>query len=236
MRTGIFAVVALSLLMPAGQRIEGQAGPSQTQNPPPQSKPSDQQKPKPSDQSNPFPEDTNSVPVMPSGNAPADEAPAGTANVPAPTADSDPVRSPDDPTEASGSSDSSSSDFAGMDRLLPPPDTDTAGKKGRGAQPEPDHQESAKEDENVGNYYLNEHNWRAALSRFESAAVLDPENPDVYWGMGEAQRHLGQFGAAKASYLKLIDYDPDSKHGKEAQRLLKDPELANAPTVSAAKP
>jgi hypothetical protein len=54
--------------------------------------------------------------------------------------------------------------------------------------------------------------------------------------MAEAQRHLGNFTAAKANYLKLIDYDPDSKHGKEARKMLKDPELANAPVASAAKP
>ena len=117
---------------------------------------------------------------------------------------------------------------------MPPPDTDInaqRNKKGRGAPP-PEHQETAAEDEKVGNYYLDEKNWRAALSRFESALVLDPENPDVYWGMAEAQRHLGKFAEAKASYEKLVEYDPDSKHGKEAKKILKSPELANAPTAS----
>ena len=50
--------------------------------------------------------------------------------------------------------------------------------------------ETAKEDEDVGGLYLSQKNWRAAQSRFESAVVLDPENPDVYWGLAEAQRHL----------------------------------------------
>jgi tetratricopeptide (TPR) repeat protein len=66
--------------------------------------------------------------------------------------------------------------------------------------------------------------------------VLDPENPEVYWGLAEAQRHIGKFTEAKASYQKLLDYDPDSKHGKEARKILKSPELANAPTASASKP
>jgi len=87
-----------------------------------------------------------------------------------------------------------------------------------------------------GSYYLSTKHWKAALSRFESAVVLDPENPEVYWGLGEAQRHLGKFAEARASYEKLVEYDPDSKHGKEAKKLLKDPELANAPSVSASKP
>jgi tetratricopeptide (TPR) repeat protein len=66
--------------------------------------------------------------------------------------------------------------------------------------------------------------------------VLDPENPEVYWGLGEAQRHLGQLTEAKANYEKLVEYDPDSKHGKDARKMLKEPELANAPTAAKAKP
>jgi TolA-binding protein len=66
--------------------------------------------------------------------------------------------------------------------------------------------------------------------------VLDPENPEVYWGLGEAQRHLGKFAEARASYQKLVEYDPDCKHAKEAKKILKEPEMANAPTASATKP
>jgi tetratricopeptide (TPR) repeat protein len=232
----IFAALTLTCYLGMGVAFnaQGQA---------PQTRPSDPQKPatpasKPPADANPFPEDTNSVPVMPSSSAPADVPAAGAGDVHAPAQDGDPVRSPDDPMEGSSDSgDSSSSSFAGIDKVLPPAaDNDTRGKKGRNGQEEPEHQESAKEDENVGNYYLGEHNWKAALSRFESAVVLDPENPDVYWGLAEAQHHLGKLADAKANYLKVIDYDPDSKHGKDARKMLKDPDLANAPSVSASKP
>ncbi len=166
------------------------------------------------------------TPDVPSGSAAASDLPKG---------DVDPVRSPDDPiSDSSTSAQGFSSSTTGMDRVLPPPDTDLSG--GNKNHPAPEHQETAAEDENVGSYYLDQKNWKAALSRFESAAVLDPENPEVYWGLGEAQRHLGKLAEAKASYQKLVDYDPDSKHGKEARKLLKDPELANAPTASASKP
>jgi tetratricopeptide (TPR) repeat protein len=80
----------------------------------------------------------------------------------------------------------------------------------------------------VGKYYLDNKNWKAALSRFESALVLDPDNPDVYWGLAESQRHLGNFADARANYQKVVDYDPDSRHGKDARKALKDPEIANA--------
>jgi hypothetical protein len=203
-----------------------------------QSKPSDKQKtpPQPPSQSNPFPEDTTTVPLMPNGNSPATpDVPSSSASATdLPKGDVDPVRSPDDPmTDSSTDAQGFSSSTTGMDRVLAPPDTDSSGRGNNKNHPAPEHQETAAEDETVGSYYLDQKNWRAALSRFESAVVLDPENPEVYWGLGEAQRHLGKFTEAKASYEKLVEYDPDSKHGKEARKLLKDPELANA---SAAKP
>jgi len=42
----------------------------------------------------------------------------------------------------------------------------------------------------VGGYYLEKKNWKAAQSRFESAMVLSPDDPGVYWGLAEAARHL----------------------------------------------
>jgi tetratricopeptide (TPR) repeat protein len=174
---------------------------------------------------------------MPNGSAPATPGDPSRGAPPSdlPRADADPVRSPDDPIDSSTDAQGFSSSTTGMDRVLPPPDTDSTGRNNKN-HPAPEHQETAAEDESVGSYYLDQKNWKAALSRFESAVVLDPENPEVYWGLGEAQRHLGKFTEARASYEKLLEYDPDSKHGKEARKLLKDPELANAPTAAKAKP
>ena len=66
----------------------------------------------------------------------------------------------------------------------------------------------------MGEYYLESKNWKAALSRFESALVLAPDEPNVYWGLAEADRHLGNFADARANYQKVLDYDPDGPHGK----------------------
>lgn len=191
-------------------------------------------KPKSPQDANPFPDDTNAVPVLPSANSPATPAPDATDSPPVslPGDDGDPVKSPDDATSSTGESGSSSSS-SGLDNLRPPPDEEQGGKHGRpgaGGEPQP---ESAKDDENVGSYYLDQKNWKAALSRFESAVVLDPENPDVYWGLAEAQRHVGDYAKAKANYLKVREYDPDSKHGKEAKRILREPEMAGAKAISA---
>jgi len=47
--------------------------------------------------------------------------------------------------------------------------------------------ETSKEDITVGKYYLDQKNWKAAQSRFQSALVLAPEEPDVYWGWRRAR-------------------------------------------------
>jgi hypothetical protein len=187
---------------------------------------------------NPFPEDVSTVPVLPSKVAPAlpegtytgtDEG-LGEGRVRLPGEDRDPIRSPDDPAPDvdSGQREDSSSSLAGLEKILPPPDDEQTEKKRKLAVKEPTHQERASEDIQVGEYYLDRKNWKAALSRFQSALVLDPENPEVFWGLAEAERHLGEYWDARSHYLTVVDFDPDSKHGKEARKALKDPEIANA--------
>jgi tetratricopeptide (TPR) repeat protein len=147
--------------------------------------------------------------------------------------DRDPVRSPDDLTPESGNSEQeSSSSLAGLDKLLPKPDDDQPDGKRKLTVKEPTHKEVAANDIDVGKYYLQTRNWRAAQSRFESALVLDPENPEVYWGLAESERHLGNFAQARAHYLKLLEYDPDGPHGKETRKALNDPQIANAKSAA----
>ena len=186
--------------------------------------------------SNPFPEDTTSVPIIPTHDTP-DLPPgaggdAGNFGLPMPPDDADPMRSPEDAADAESSDSSSSSSLSGI-RDLPPPDNDDdtpqRGKhKGKGEQVVPEHHETAAEDESVGSYYLENKDWKGALSRFQSALVLDPDNPDVYWGLAECERHTGDFADARANYLKVREYDPGSRHAKEAGKALEDPEIANA--------
>jgi tetratricopeptide (TPR) repeat protein len=240
---GLGTVLALSVFIGPGLYLHAQAPASPQQNPQ-----SDKQQPppKPPANSNPFPEDTGNVPVLPSAtNQPVmREAPAPVGPVPVlPSSDPDPVRSPDAPLpEASsssfGSGSSSSSSSADLARILePPPDEEThKAKKGKGVEPPPEKKETAKDDESVGQFYLEQKNWRAALSRFQSALILDPENPDVYWGLAESQRHLGELASAKSNYIKVVEYDPDSRHAKDAKKLLKEPEMAGASPAPASHP
>jgi hypothetical protein len=216
--------------------------PAQNPSQPPPAKPTpDQQKPSQSQApgGNPFPEDTTTVPVLPNANSaavpdvPASDAGAGVA---APANDSDPARSPDEvtapATTAAGSE--STSSVPNFDKLQPKDDEAANRKLKKGDAPE--YKETAGNDIDVGNYELDRHNWKAALSRFQSAMVLNPEDPEAFWGMAEAARHLGDFASARSYYQKVYDYDPDSRHGKEARKALKDPEIANAKVAPAAQP
>jgi tetratricopeptide (TPR) repeat protein len=191
---------------------------------------------------NPFPDDTTSVPVLPAketlGQPEGSSSEVDSARIPLPGEDADPVRSPDDPAPAAGNGEEqdSSSSLSGLDKLLPKPEDEQTEKKRKLAVKEPTHQEAATKDIEVGGYYLDRKNWKAALSRFESAMVLDPENPEVYWGLAESERHLGDFAQARDYYLKVVDYDPDSRHGKDARKALKEPEIANAQNPSPRQP
>jgi len=237
-RHRIALAVLVAFVLPAISLAQSQSGSSAPPNP--KTPAANTQKPQGQPDANPFPTDTDNVPLMPNANSPGAAAPPteNYSNIPLPGEMTDPVRSPDDSGPVTGDTSDSSSSSAGLDNLLkPPPDT---GKHGRHRDDEdadfgPEHPASAKEDESVGSYYLDQHNWKGALSRFESALVLDPENPDVYWGLAESQKHLGDYADARANYLKVIEYDPDSKHSKDAKKALKEPEIAGAPGASSNK-
>jgi len=236
MKRSFSIALVVACCLGTGPRLSAQAqeaGSSQNQPAAEAQKPAaNEQKPgSTKSESNPFPEDTTSVPVLPTSSSPAAAAPdmnSDSSKARLPEKDMDPVRSPDDPAGSapSGNDDSSSSSLQGLDQLLPAPGADIPEKQ------VPTHQVGAKEDLSVGSFYLDQKNWKGALSRFESALVLDPENPDVYWGLAESERHLGKYSEAKAHYQKVVEYDPGSKRAKEASRQLKQPELANAPAVS----
>jgi Tetratricopeptide repeat len=235
MKRGFLVVLVAAGCLMAAARLSAQAQPAQS--PPADASQKPPATPAKPAESNPFPTDTTDVPLMPSKDAPA--LPEGTYSgadserVKLPGQDVDPVRSPDDaaPDDDSAQPMNFSSSSAGLDKILPGPDDDSqpqGGKRRKLAVPGPEHQETSAEDIEVGKYELDNHNWKAALSRFESAMVLAPDEPEVYWGLAESERHLGNFADARTYYQKVVLYDPDSKHGKEAMKALKEPEIAKA--------
>jgi tetratricopeptide (TPR) repeat protein len=242
MKRRIQIELGLACCLAVAPVIRAQSAPAQAQT---QTKPPADNQKAPAQKSggaaNPFPEDTSNIPVVPTTLEPATTpAPIPDASKTSETTsllreDTDPIKSPDDPAASSESESGFSSSSQGGDEVNIPAEPEKPGKRQKLEKPvEP--QENAQNDESIGAYYLDKKNWKAALSRFESALVLDPENPDVFWGLAEAQRQLGDYANAKANYLKVTEYDPDSKHSKEAKKFLKQPEIANAPAVSANHP
>lgn len=233
MKTGLSLLSMFALLILAASAAHAQTpASSSNQNPPQQAAPQKPAAPQSSGtNANPFPEDSDAVPVIGSSAA-APAAPAmddAAAGMLLPPDDSDPAKSPD---EAHGTGNGQfSSSSAGMDELLPDQESGSINRHGRPVEPE--HHADAKENESVGEYYLGLKNWKAALSRFESALVLDPENPDVYWGLAESQRNLGNFAEARQNYVKVMMYDPGSKHAKDAKKILRQPEFEQASTGGA---
>jgi hypothetical protein len=129
------------------------------QQPAPTQQPARTQQPaaKPASAANPFPEDTSSVPVVPISREPA-AAPAsaptggeGSGSTSLLKNDSDPAHSPDDPVPDSSADSGFSSSLTGSNDINIPDEPKQPGKHGKANAPtEVVHQETAKEDENVG--------------------------------------------------------------------------------------
>ena len=150
-----------------------------------------------------------------------------------PDDDSDPVLSPEDAgsSAANGQEQGFSSSLTGLGPLLPNTEGNVPGggnQQNQNPAFAPLPQPTAKKDISVGNFYLDTGDWRGAYSRFQSALVLDPSNPNVYWGLAECERHMGQYAAARANYLKVMEYDAGGKYAKKAAKALKNPDIANA--------
>jgi tetratricopeptide (TPR) repeat protein len=145
--------------------------------------------------------------------------------------DGDPVRSPDGVGHYSDD-DGYSSSRSGV-RQLPDEDLPDA-KPGKSTRNRTSAQ-VIKEDLDVGGFYLDKKNWKAAQARFSSAFALDAENPDSVWGLAEAERHLQLYKEAGEHYKLFLSYEPDGKRGREARKALAEVDAAQPSASSAAK-
>ena len=196
---------------------------------------------------NPFPgEDTNApiIPVDPgpaagagsgsdrgasSGSGADSGADSGSAPRRDADPDGDPVRSPDGAGN-SVNDDGFSSSRTGLNQI--PVEDDNDGKPGKSTKNKT-REQVIREDLDVGSYYLDRKNWKAAQARFTSAFGLDSENPDAVWGLAEAERHLQLYKEADVHYKLFLSYDPDGPHSKAARKALEEVE-AEPPSASTA--
>jgi tetratricopeptide (TPR) repeat protein len=203
---------------------------------------STQDKPK-SASDNPFPgEDTNApiIPVDPGpGTAPGRNQGAGSGSggdsAATPRRDSDPdgdpVRSPDGLAHTVDDPGFSSS-RNGLNQM--PAEDDSDGRPGKSTKNKT-REQVIKEDLDVGGFYSDKKNWKAAQARFTSAFSLDSENPDAIWGLAEAERHLQLYKEAAEHYKLLLFYDPDGPHHREARKALDEVEAARPSASSASR-
>jgi hypothetical protein len=182
---------------------------------------------------NEFPGDGSDAPIIPVDPGPGNAGP-GNAGSSAPAGssagreasrsgggDGDPVRSPD---VAGGSDDGFSSSSSGMSSTTADDDAPTPTKSTKSKT----RAQEIKEDVDVGGFYLDKKNWKAAQERFSTAFALDAENPDVVWGLAEAERHLLLLDKAKEHYELFLAYDPGGPHSKAARKALEQVEQARA--------
>jgi hypothetical protein len=177
---------------------------------------------------NPFPGEDTNAPVLPTDNGsaptptPRDGVPRNDSASTAPQKrgadpDGDPVRSPD-PTGLQENDGFSSSRSGGPDLGM---DDSTDPKSGKPVKVKT-REEIIKEDVDVGGFYTEKKNWKAAQARFASAFEMDKENPDAVWGLAESERHLAMYKEAAVHYQLFLTYDPDGPHGKAARKGLEE--------------
>jgi Tfp pilus assembly protein PilF len=81
-------------------------------------------------------------------------------------------------------------------------------------------EQTAAKDVEVGYYYLNEKNYRAAQSRLQEATEFKPDSAAAWVGLAQAQQKLGETDAARASYEQYLKLNPDQAGADKAKKAL----------------
>jgi tetratricopeptide (TPR) repeat protein len=74
----------------------------------------------------------------------------------------------------------------------------------------------AQKDIEVGNYYLKQKNYRAALERFHDALLYKPNDAEATYGLAVTQEKMDLFSVAYNSYSKYLEILPNGPMAKEA--------------------
>ncbi len=78
----------------------------------------------------------------------------------------------------------------------------------------------AKEDLQVGSFYLSTGDYKGAYARFGDASRMDPTNLEAIFGLAESARHLDKPEEAKTNYQLYLAIAPDGKEAKSARKAL----------------
>ncbi|MFL6448243.1 MAG: tetratricopeptide repeat protein [Bryobacteraceae bacterium] len=72
----------------------------------------------------------------------------------------------------------------------------------------------------VGNYYWHKGKYRAAAGRYTRATKYNPNSPEAFFKLGEAEEKLKNRDAARQAFQKVMALAPDSKLASEAKKKL----------------
>jgi tetratricopeptide (TPR) repeat protein len=72
----------------------------------------------------------------------------------------------------------------------------------------------------VGDYYFEEKNYRAAFSRYEEALTLKPGDPTIYLRMGRTLERMDDGESAYKAYDSALKLEADGKSGEEAKKAM----------------
>src|SRR5258708_15148889 len=156
------------------------------------------------------------------------------------TTQTQPYRPPlpgDEPKGESSTGESSSKDteidLGAHPVLSEPPRADTDESVLRPYDPH----RAAKDDE-IGEYYLKQKNYRAALDRFHDALLYKPNDAEAIYGLAVTQEKLDLFDEANQSYRKYLQILPNGPKSGETQIALKriGPHLATRTDTSKIDP
>ncbi|HET9837642.1 MAG TPA: tetratricopeptide repeat protein [Candidatus Angelobacter sp.] len=76
----------------------------------------------------------------------------------------------------------------------------------------------AAHDLEMGESYLSSNNFDAARERFEEAVRLTPDNPLVYFRLGQALQGMQRLDPARLNYRKYLELDPKGKFAQTAKK------------------
>ncbi len=79
----------------------------------------------------------------------------------------------------------------------------------------------AEKDIEVGNYYLKQKNYRAALERFHDALAYKPNDAEATYGLAVTQEKIDLFSQAYNSYSKYLEILPHGPMAKESEEGMK---------------